>query len=68
MVRSSLPLTLESTCFSDTTCKTEMSVKNILFTDSIPLVSSYTPKKYQKAFGFLMISGGIGRDQWYEMG
>ena len=34
----------------------------------IPLVSFYTLLKHQKTSGFLMFSGGIGRDQWPEMG
>ena len=35
-------------------------------THFISLVS-FTPWKHQKAIGFLMFSGGIQRDQWYEM-
>ena len=34
----------------------------------MPLVSFYTPRKHQKTFGFLMFSGGLEKDQWYEMG
>ena len=30
------------------------------------LVCIYTPWKHQKTSGFLMFSGGIERDQWYE--
>ena len=33
----------------------------------MPLVSFYTPWK-QKTRGFLMFSGGVERDHWYEMG
>ena len=36
-------------------------------THSIPLVSFYTPWKNQKIPGFLMFSGGLEREQWYEM-
>ena len=32
------------------------------------LVSFYAPRKHQKFRSFLMHSGGIQRDQWYEMG
>ena len=34
----------------------------------MPLVSFYTPWKHQKTRGFLMLSGGVERDHWYEMG
>ena len=33
----------------------------------ILLVSFYTPKKHQKASGFLMFLGGLERDQWHKM-
>ena len=36
-------------------------------THSVPLVSFYTPRKNQKIPGFLMFSGGLEREQWYEM-
>ena len=39
-----------------------------LLTHLMPLVSFYTPRKHQKTFGFLMFSGGLEKDQWYEMG
>ena len=38
-----------------------------MLTHFMPLVSFYTPWKYQKAIGFLMFSGCIERDQWNEM-
>ena len=31
------------------------------------LVFFYTPWKYQKTYDFLMISGGIEKDQWHKM-
>ena len=34
----------------------------------VPLVCFYTPGKHQEISGFLMFSGGIERDQWYEVG
>ena len=34
----------------------------------MPLVSFYTPWKYEKTSRFLIFSGGIERDQWHEMG
>ena len=37
-------------------------------THFIPLVSFYTLWTHQKARGFLIISRGIERDQWHEMG
>ena len=40
----------------------------LLLTDFMPLVPFYVPKKHKKSSGFLMISGGIKRDQWHEMG
>ena len=33
----------------------------------MPLIFFYTPLKYQKTKGFLMFSGGIETDQWYEI-
>ena len=33
----------------------------------MPLASFYTPWKHQKISGFLMVSGGIERDQWHEI-
>ena len=33
----------------------------------MPLIFFYTPLKYQKTEGFLMFSGGIETDQWYEI-
>ena len=37
-------------------------------TNSLSLISFYTPWKHQKTSGFLMFSGGIERDYWHEMG
>ena len=37
-------------------------------THFLPLVSFYTPWKHHKTRGFLMFTGGIERDQWYETG
>ena len=34
----------------------------------MPLISFNIPCKHQKTSDFLMFSGGIERDQWYEMG
>ena len=34
----------------------------------MPLVTLYTPRKYQNTSGFLMLSGGIERDYRHEMG
>ena len=34
----------------------------------MPLVSFYTPWKYQKTSSFLIFSGGIERDQWHKTG
>ena len=39
-----------------------------LLTYFMSLVCSYSPWKHQETFGFLMFSGGTGRDQWHEMG
>ena len=39
-----------------------------IITHFMPLLSFYTPRKYQKTRGFLMLSESIERDQWYEMG
>ena len=41
---------------------------NSVLAHFMPLVSFDTPWKYQKPFGFLILSGGIERDQWHEMG
>ena len=46
----------------------DMYDTNVILTRSIPLVSFYVPWKDQKTGGFLMISGGIERDQWHKMG
>ena len=43
------------------------SYKNVTLTHFMSLVFCYTPRKDQKTSDFLMISGGIGRDQWQEM-
>ena len=40
---------------------------NRIFSHFMPLVYFATPWKHQKAFRFLMFSGGIERDQWHEM-
>ena len=32
------------------------------------MFSFCNPGKHQKTFDFMMFSGGIERDQWYEMG
>ena len=39
-----------------------------LIAKNIPLVLNMFPNTLPKTFGFLMFSGGIERDQWYEMG
>ena len=39
----------------------------IILTHFMPLISFYTPWK-QKISGFLMVVGGIEKDQWHEMG
>ena len=39
-----------------------------MLTYFMSLISFDTPLKHQKARGFVMFSGGIIRDQWYEMG
>ena len=37
-------------------------------THFMSLASFYTPWKHQKTSAFLIISGGIEKDQWHEMG
>ena len=37
-------------------------------THFMSLDSFYTPWKHQETLGFMMISGGVERDQWHEMG
>ena len=39
-----------------------------VLTHFMPLISFDTPWKHQKTRGFLILSGGIKRDQWHEMG
>ena len=34
----------------------------------MPVVSFYTSWKHQNAIGFLLVSGGLERDQWNKMG
>ena len=46
----------------------QVNVSRITLTHFIPLVSFYTPWKHRKAFGFVVFSGGIERDQLHEMG
>ena len=46
----------------------KLVVLRIPLTHFMSLVSFDTPWKYQETFGFLMFSGDIERDQWYEMG
>ena len=36
-------------------------------THVMPLISFYTPWKRQKTYGFMMISGGVERDQGHEV-
>ena len=33
-----------------------------------PTFHFYTPRKYQKTYGFLMFSGGIEVEHWLKMG
>ena len=37
-------------------------------TNFMSLTSFYTPWKHKKTRGFLMLAGGIERDQWHELG
>ena len=39
-----------------------------ILTCFIPLFPFCTPWKYQKTRGFLIFSGGVEREQWYEIG
>ena len=34
----------------------------------MPLVSFNTPRNHQKSSGFVILSGGVKRDQWHENG
>ena len=38
------------------------------FTHLMSLIFFYTFWKHQKTRGFLIFSGGLGKDQWHEMG
>ena len=47
---------------------TWLSIEYFTLTHFMPLVSFDTPSKHEKTKGFLMLSGGIEKYQWHEMG
>ena len=44
-----------------------LTIANWSLTDFNQLISFYTPWKHQKTSDFLMLSGGIERNQWHEI-
>ena len=46
----------------------ELELEEVSLTNFMPLVSFNTPRNHQKSSGFLILSGGIKRDQWHENG
>ena len=45
----------------------EFCCYRVLLTHFMPLVTFYAPWTNQKSRGFPMLSGGVGREQWYEI-